>query len=114
MSSSEELPAPGHARDRLQEPYFATAPDVVDKDGYTGFSVGRDFNREIVEPGTNETFPDGAVGIRVDDDFWTVGALPLKDYRTMPLPQIVSIFWPEVTDPIFKPDSSTFSQNKTA
>lgn len=51
-----------------------------------------DFSKEIVEPGTNSTFPDGAVGIRVDDDFWIVAALPY-DYRDVPLEHIVAEFF---------------------
>lgn len=52
-----------------------------------------DFSKEIVEPGTNETFPNGAVGIRVDDDFWAVAALPYE-YKDTPIEEIVAEYWP--------------------
>lgn len=91
-------------RENLKDPYFASDPDVVE-DNYVGFAPGNDFNREIVEPGTNKMFPDGAVGVRIDDDFWVVAALPLDQYRDVPIQEIVKEFWPEVTKPVFKPDS---------
>ncbi len=80
------------------------APDVQTAE-FVGFAPGNDFNREVVEPGENKTFPNGAVGIRIDDDFWTVAALPLAEYRNIPIRDIVLKFWPEVTSPEFKPDS---------
>ncbi len=71
---------------------------------------GLDFNREIVEPGDNETFPDGVLGIRVDDDFWAVAALPLK-YRDKPLREIISALWPQyVEQATFLPDSGSIEQ----
>lgn len=63
-----------------------------------------DFNREIVKPNTNVHFPDGAVGIRVDDDFWIVAILPYK-YAELSIQELVAIIWPAVTDPYFNPDS---------
>lgn len=71
----------------VETPYF------VHRDGLPGI----DFNREIIEPGENETFPKGAVGIRVDDDFWPVAALPLA-YRDTPLEEIVRELWPQYAD----------------
>lgn len=70
----------------LVHPYWAVADELPDDD----------FSKEIVEPGTNDTFPDGAVGIRVDDDFWAVAALPLS-FRNVPLEEIVKRFWPTRT-----------------
>lgn len=71
---------------------------------------GIDFNREIVEPGMNETFPDGCVGIRVDDDFWAVAALPLS-YRDTPLPDLVRALWPHYADQAdFTPDHGTMER----
>jgi hypothetical protein len=99
-----------HKRDTLEKPYWANGPDVIDgknRDGssYTGFSVGNDLNREIIKPGENDTFPDGAIGIRADDDFWAVGALPYDEYKDTPIEKIAAKFWPELTDPVFRPDS---------
>lgn len=67
---------------------------------------GHDFNREIVEPGTNETFPDGAIGIRVDGDFWEVAALPLEEFRNTTIEKLVEMLWPDITDATFEPDST--------
>lgn len=69
---------------------------------------GNDFNREIVEPGTSETFPDGCVGIRVDDDFWAVAALPLEQYREKSVEAIVAELWPHMVDgAAYAPDHGT-------
>lgn len=75
-------------RDDLKEPYWFYKYDP--KCHFPGL----DFNREIVKPGTNETFPDGAIGVRVDDDFWAVAALPWK-YLDTPIDEIVKELWPE-------------------
>lgn len=56
-----------------------------------------DFNKEIVEPGTNETFPDGAIGLRVDDDFWAVAALPYK-FRDLQTRDIVDVLFPWIPE----------------
>lgn len=77
-------------RSELKKPYWA-APD--DKDVWPGL----DFNRELVSPGTNENFPCGAVGIRIDGDFWQVAALPWS-WRHYPLPEIVRALWPSRAD----------------
>lgn len=63
----------------IQPPYFVT------RDGLPGL----DFNREIIKPGENAHFPDGAVGVRADGDFWAVAALPYK-YLDVPLSEIVA------------------------
>lgn len=52
-----------------------------------------DFCKEIIEPGANEDFPNGAVGIRVDNGFWAVAALPYE-YKDVPIEQIVTEYWP--------------------
>lgn len=62
-----------------------------------------DFNRDIVAPGASVTFPDGAIGIYVDENFWDVAALPLR-FIDLPLPRVVAILWPDVTDPEFGED----------
>jgi hypothetical protein len=72
---------------------------------------GLDFNRQIVEPGTNETFPDGAIGVYVDDDFYCVAALPYEAYREVGIETIVAEFWPGyVTEATYAPDSGTIEQ----
>lgn len=64
-----------------------------------------DFNREFIEPGTNEEFPEGALGIRVDDDFWLVARLPYE-YRVLSIEDLVEVLWPDITDATFNPDST--------
>lgn len=84
----------------LTKPYFYT-PDSL---------PGLDFNREIVEPGTHEHFPEGAIGIRADGDFWTVAALPYS-YLDTPLRDIVAQLWPQYLEQAtFEPDSGTVEQ----
>lgn len=73
-----------------------------------------DFNREIVMPGENKNFPDGAVGVRADDDFWAVAALPLADYINRPIEEIVAELWPECPHPRFEPDSPRPTPQKDA
>ncbi len=66
-----------------------------------------DFNKEIVLPGTNDSFPDGAIGIRVDDNFFEVAALPYT-YLSLSVKEIVSMLWPEImgrADLTFAPDA---------
>lgn len=72
---------------------------------------GNDFNREIVEPGVNETYPEGALGVRVDDDFWTVAVFPLE-FRDLSIETLVPIVWPKITDAEFRPDSGTPEQKE--
>lgn len=81
-----ELPAsgaPSAPSDGLTPPYF------VHRDGLPGI----DFCRELFAPGENADFPDGVVGIRVDDDFWSVAALPWS-YARKSLADVVAEFWP--------------------
>lgn len=63
-----------------------------------------DFNRDIEEPGQNKLFPEGALGIRADDDFWTVAVLPYE-FRSLSIEQLVSVLWPNVKNPTFNPDA---------
>ncbi len=88
-------------RKTLAPPYWAMDPNKG--------LVSRDFCREIVEPGSNEHFPAGCMGLRVDDDFFAVAALPL-DYLDWPLPEIVTNLWPEIEDATFHPDSGSREQ----
>lgn len=68
-----------------------------------------DFNREIIEPGIHKTFPDGVVGVRVDDDFWAVAALPYR-FVDLPLPDIVKTIWPDLVEKArYEPDSDIHS-----
>jgi len=72
-----------------------------------------DYNREIIEPGMIDVFPEGAIGIRVDDDFWAVAALPLS-YIDTPLEDIVEALWPEHTmDATYNPDVGVYNVQKT-
>lgn len=70
--------------ENLQSPYFV----------HTEGLPGLDFNRHIVLPGANEEFPQGVIGIYVDDDFWCVAALPIS-YLNVPLRDVVEALWPE-------------------
>jgi len=85
----------------LTKPYFY-APDHL---------AGLDFNRQIIEPGVRDDWPDGALGLYVDDNFWCVAALPLEEYRNIPLPEIVKAFWPMYFDQAtFTPDHGTIER----
>jgi hypothetical protein len=66
----------------------------------------RDFCKEIVEPGTNKQFSRGAIAIRADDDFWIVGAIPLR-FREVSCAEIVSTFWPRIESALIRPDSGS-------
>lgn len=64
-----------------------------------------DFNRELIPPGQNEDYPEGAVGIRMDDDFWACAALPWS-YHTKSMEEIFRELWPDKLEKVeFKPDS---------
>lgn len=68
---------------------------------------GIDFNREIIKPGQAEDYPDGALAIRADDDFWIVAVLPIQ-YKSWPLEKIVETLWPEYAkDAKYTPDADT-------
>lgn len=72
---------------------------------------GLDFNRQILEPGTKDLFPDGAVGIYVDGDFWCVAALPLAEFRHVGIREIVARFWPQyVPEATYGPDHGSHEQ----
>jgi hypothetical protein len=87
-------------KETLVPPYF------YEPDGLPGL----DFNREFVQPGEQAGFPDGVIGIRVDDDFWCVAAIPLS-YADVPLIDIVRILWPDyAADAQVCPDHGTMEQ----
>lgn len=69
--------------------------------------AGHDFCKEILEPGTNENLPDGAVGIRTDDDFWIAAELPYR-FKDLDCATLVSIAWPHIENPIIRPDSGDY------
>jgi hypothetical protein len=56
-----------------------------------------DINREMLPPGTNARYPEGVVGIRTDDDFFSAAALSWR-YRDLPASVIAPILWPYVLD----------------
>jgi hypothetical protein len=62
-----------------------------------------DFNKEIVPPGAMKRFPEGACGIRSDDDFWIEAVFPFK-FTELTIEEIVSVVWPGAVKPVFKPD----------
>jgi hypothetical protein len=73
--------------------------------------AGYDFNRQVVEPGTNDKVPDGAIAIYVDDNFWTVAVLPLNEYRDTPIEDIVKQYWPTYFEQAtFTPDHGTMER----
>ncbi len=86
------------------------APDALElRDGNYRVSrsglPGHDFNREIVAPGKNENFPEGVLGIRVDDDFWAVAVLPLR-FAELSIENLVEVIWPDIyPEAEFRPDS---------
>lgn len=68
---------------------------------------GIDFNREIHHPGKSDAYPEGALAIRADDDFWIVAVLPYE-YVEYPLPAIVKTLWPSYADDAsYTPDADT-------
>lgn len=80
--------------------------DALRLDGWTvaaGEMPFSDFNREVVPPGTNPKYPEGAVGIRMDWDFWTAAVLPYR-FVGLDCMTIVRTLWPDVEDPTVWPD----------
>lgn len=53
------------------------------------------FNREIVEPKTNPSYLNGAMGIRFDDDFWVCAVLPYE-FRNLSIQTLVAILYPDI------------------
>ena len=77
--------------------YYALTTDII------GFD---DFNRDIIEPNTNEEILEGAILVRNDDDFFIIACLPYETYKDKPIQDIVAEFWPDVEKPAFRPDSN--------
>ena len=88
-------------REKLKRPYWA-------HEDHTTFP-GSDYCRELVLPGTSTDFPDGAVGIRVDEDFWAVAVLPYT-YKTWTCEEIVRDLWPNDVVATFWSDSGSLEQ----
>jgi len=95
MNTTEQI----DIRKSLKKPYWATDVDLP----------SHDFCRELITPGKNKNFPEGAIGLRVDDDFWAVAALPNK-YLNWSLEDIVKNLWPHAWKATFHPDSGTLAQ----
>lgn len=91
--------------ERLRQWKSETPPNVKGLFMWSSDVPCPDFNREIAEPGKMADFPDGAVGIRVDDDFWLVASLPYE-FRGLTIQQIVAVLWPDIPEPEFNEDSS--------
>lgn len=51
-----------------------------------------DFTKEIVEFEIDD-YPEGAIDIRGDDNFWIFAVFPLK-FKTLTVQEIVSVVWP--------------------
>lgn len=68
---------------------------------------GHDFTRELIKP--SKEWPEGVVCIRVDDDFWSMAALPWE-YRRLPLAVVVEILWPEIEKPILCADHGSWEE----
>lgn len=66
----------------------------------------RDFNKDIIHPNNySDEYKEGALGLRVDGDFWAVAAMPYE-FSELTTKEIVTILWPEsVGKAYFKPDS---------
>lgn len=69
-----------------------------------------DFNRELCPPGVLDGLPDGGVGVRSDDDFWTEAILPWE-FRSLTIQEIATVLWPNVEDPTFGPDTTAGQRN---
>ena len=78
-------------RDTLAPPYWAVEYDEL---------PAHDFCKEVWEPKTSKIFPSGAVGVRVDADFWAVAALPYS-MKNVAIQELVADLWPEIKDPAF-------------
>ncbi len=54
-------------------------------------------NRELAAPGALPEYPDGAVAIRSDGNFWTEAVLPWT-LLEVPLPELAAALWPRVLE----------------
>lgn len=79
---------------------------------YSIYLADKDFNRDVIKPEDNDrNLPEGAVGIRVDDDFWIMAILPYK-YVDLSLTDLVEAIWKlEPGTYETKPDSGTPEQD---
>lgn len=67
--------------------------DLDDDFAYDQDPASTDFNREIIHPGTFERYPDGAIAIRVDGDFFIAAIYPYE-FIDISLPDIAALLWP--------------------
>ena len=84
--------------EKLRE-LVASMSQHVGKDGlwsgewnYSPELPSGDINREIAHP--SEQFPDGALGIRADGNFWQVALLPYWCVN-LTIGEIASVLWPK-------------------
>ena len=92
---------------RIDEEYLSSGKDLPEYYALTTEIIGfDDFNRDIVEPNTNKEILEGAVLVRNDDDFFIIACLPYETYKDKPIQDIVAEFWPDVKNPVFRPDSN--------
>jgi hypothetical protein len=71
-----------------------------------------DFTRQIVPPGgtlegksgKKSLFPDGAVLIWGDFNFWILAMIPPR-FAQLSLSEVVTAIWPQVADPVLYPDA---------
>ena len=84
---------------------------IVTKNGYRNGNYyvitkelpSHDFNKEIIAPGLLKQWPEGVLGIRVDDNFWAVAALPYE-FKNISIKNIVKTLWPNILNPRLNPD----------
>jgi hypothetical protein len=79
------LPSKTRSLIRVRKPYFRRC----------GHFPGYDFTKEVIPPGANAKYPNGVVGLRVDDDFWAVAAVPYS-FRYLPTGTLVRKLWPQM------------------
>lgn len=53
-----------------------------------------DYCFDVEKPGINDVYPNGCIGIRVDDDFWVVAVFPLG-FLGMSIQEMVQVLWPD-------------------
>lgn len=105
LASMAETDHGGGVKGLTLEPWWVALDGLPD----------HDFNREIHHPGEedeeDDAFPDGALRIMVDDDFWCVARLPYE-FRDLSIETLVGVLWPEIADAEFRPDSGSDEQDQ--
>jgi hypothetical protein len=59
-----------------------------------------DFNFEVLQA---PEFPEGALKVMSDHDFWTVAFLPLR-FRDLGCETVVRALWPDIANPVILPE----------